>query len=602
MASGDSETLPERRSDFAPGDVDGSDVEGGPRRRRWKVPNMPGRADLFRAAARSMCAIALFGRFHRFDYLNPLAAPRMLVGDWVTYIVSANYLRSADTLTMPLGRLPGYLAPSGTMLGQTDSVPILTPLYRLANALAPESPVQLLGWMMLVAYVGVFLLVARFVHQLTAERSPWIRELLALCAAATLTIAPFWNLQYVHPALMQQWLLVWAAVASLRRAVSVPYLVDAPDVRFAGVAPVVVAAFVQPYLVPMAALIGIGPDLGLLRRHSRLIAVKWAVVGLAVLAVGLVSGFIAGSANLGSDGFGAYAADLLTVFDPDQQSRMLPDITTPPNAIGGYGYLGVGGLLLCGAGLCAALVRRHRVRHEHADQAEHTGRLTYSRPAAIGLMVSTSVATAFAVAPALRVGGRTVLDVSGLADYVASATAIFRVNGRFIWVVLWVVALWSIVELCRTTRAQVATTVFACSALLQLADVVPWQPILRSSSTIEYAATAHRLESYRLDGIASVQLQPPVVLPGCDSGRFGDITAIGDVLLAAAVTGMPINSGYTSRALPDYVTTICTDQTAMFARGEYDATVLYVLPAETVAPPQLTCRSLTERTKACTYD
>ena len=77
--------------------------------------------------------------------LNPLAAPRMLFSDYVTYVVAPSYLRTAPVLSIPIGRLPGYIAPVGSSLGLSDASPILMPVYRLANAISPERPVQLIG-------------------------------------------------------------------------------------------------------------------------------------------------------------------------------------------------------------------------------------------------------------------------------------------------------------------------------------------------------------------------------------------------------------------------------------------------------------------------
>ena len=72
--------------------------------------------------------------------LNPLAAPRMLRYDWVTYISAPNFLRSAPLITFPIGRTPDYMAPVGSSLGLADASPYMMPLYRLLNAFSPRSP------------------------------------------------------------------------------------------------------------------------------------------------------------------------------------------------------------------------------------------------------------------------------------------------------------------------------------------------------------------------------------------------------------------------------------------------------------------------------
>src|SRR4051794_9143846 len=60
--------------------------------------------------------------------LNARNAPQMMTNDWVTYIVAPNYLRSAPVLSLPIGRVPDYIAPVGSSLGLSDAVPVLTPI------------------------------------------------------------------------------------------------------------------------------------------------------------------------------------------------------------------------------------------------------------------------------------------------------------------------------------------------------------------------------------------------------------------------------------------------------------------------------------------
>jgi hypothetical protein len=550
------------------------------------------------------CSVALFSRFHRLEYLDPTAAPRMMVGgDWTTYLVSPNFLRSADPLTWPIGRIPDYVAPEGTMLGQTDTVPILTPLYRLLIAFSPDSPIQLVGPLILTAYVVTFLMTARFVHRLTTHRPGWQRELMAIAFATLVTVAPFWNLQYVHPALMQQWLLVWAAIIALRRCIDGDgEPLSDRALLLAGLGPVILAAAVQPYLVPMVALITIGPDLAAVRSRPKVVLTKWLAAVAAVGAVSVALGFISPGSRLGSTGFGNYASDLLAVFDPDAQSRIVPDIPTRPDSIGGYAYPGLGGLMfLVVAAAVAAWSRRARALAAKSPPPTEGGAtvVRFRTGAAAGLMLTTAAATAFAVAPVLRIGGRTLVDLSAVANRASSLTAVFRVNGRFIWVLVWLALLCGAVVLCRSRAFTVALILTTASAAVQIGDVIPWTPLLRPNESVEYADAAARLGDLRASGIESIQFQPPVVIPGCDSGQFGDFTYLGDVILAASVQQLAVNSGYTSRALPAYEQAICIDQAAAFTDRQYDTTVLYVVPADAANPPGLRCRTLTSLLKGC---
>ena len=72
-----------------------------------------------------------------------LGCSRCSVGDWSTYIAAPNFVRDGPWLSFPIGRIPGYMAPVGTWLGQVDSFPILYPLYRALSLAMPHRPFQL---------------------------------------------------------------------------------------------------------------------------------------------------------------------------------------------------------------------------------------------------------------------------------------------------------------------------------------------------------------------------------------------------------------------------------------------------------------------------
>ena len=193
--------------------------------------------------------------------LNPLNAPRLIVEqdpivDWATYIVGPNYLRTAPTLSFPLGSVPDHIAPTGTSLAATDSSPLLTPLYRVANAIWPDRPWQLLGWIVLVAYVLVMVSTTAFVTagvralRRRAELA-WSDHLAIRCVGAAALFMPFFSDRIRHVTLMQQWLVVVALyLAIFRRAPS-----RHTSVMVVGT--IVLATAIQPYFLPMIGLVSL---------------------------------------------------------------------------------------------------------------------------------------------------------------------------------------------------------------------------------------------------------------------------------------------------------------------------------------------------------
>jgi len=177
---------------------------------------------------------------------------------------------------------------------------------------------------------------------------------------------------------------------------------------------------------------------------------------------------------------------------------------------------------------------------------------------------------------------------------------VFRVNGRFVWPLLWLALLLASACVLRAGRT-IAPCVVGTALVLQLGDVPRPASLLRPPADVEYDAARQTLLTEKAAGATAVQLQPPVVLPGCFNQEFGSkVERIGDVLLAAAVLRLPVNSGYTARLVPKFVTINCRAQRAAYAAGHYDPRVVYVLPDSRTPPPAgLTCTPLTRAMLAC---
>jgi hypothetical protein len=549
------------------------------------------------ASLRVFIPVVLFGRFHRFRYLDPRRAAEMMVfDDWTTYVVGPNYLRTAPNLSFPLGRIPDYLAPAGSSIGKVDSLPILTPVYRLAMAVFPGQPIQLVGAFLLVAFILAFNMVSHFVDLIDVELHFAVRECLTLGFAATLTIAPFWNLQYVHPALMQQWILIWALVSALRRC---PTFLEGrfrrSDSRWAGLGPILVASVVQPYLIPMAALPALAPDIADIRIRPMEVLRKVAVAGALSIGLAFAMGFIGDGGNLGSDGFGGYAGDLLGPVDPDLQSRLVLDVPGTVGSIGGYAYAGLGGLFLALFGVVAAIgsTIRSRLLSVPLSRLED-GRLKLRL---VGLSVAALLL--YSALPTLRIAGRPILDLSRIFNNLESVTAIFRVNGRFVWMAVWLAMLVGIARLVIRWRPRTVLIASLMILAIQIFDVIPWTPLARQPGDIEYEESLLVLREAAASGATEVQFQPPVVVPGCYSPEYGSFTALGDVLLAASVIGLPVNSGYTARLSPEFTRLNCELQVEEFVAGEFRSDVLYIVPGSAATSVRLECFPVTSELQGC---
>jgi Family of unknown function (DUF6311) len=543
-----------------------------------------------RITLRIVTPVGLFFALFNPGYLIPTRAPRMLVGDdWTMYIVSPNYLRDSPLVSVPIAELPNYLSPFGSNLGRTDSIPILGPVYRLLIAFDPDQPMQLVGWILLAGVVVTFFVFADFLDSVRADWPSAAREVITLVLTSLVILAPFWRLQYVHPALMQAWILIAALAGALRRCpTALNGRLTPPKSKWVGVAPVCAAAAIQPYLLPMAFLPAFAPDLALARIEPRRVLTKIGITVALVVSILLVSGFLGSSGSLGADGFGEYAGDISALVDPNDRSRFVADIPTRPGAIGGFAYVGLGALVL----FIVALVEARRSRSNERSTGD---------PAPLRCVwLAVGLLTLYAVLPAIRLFDHEIIDFTPITRHFDSLTALFRTNGRFVWPLVWLLVMMAAATAMAARRRAVMMSVVAIALLVQIADVIPYPDLMRDESVVDYDQAKQILEHERGSGMQGLQFQPPIVIPGCYDVSIPFYTA-GDVLLAASVLRLPINSGHQTRVDPEIVRHTCVDQAAAFQNGKFSREVGYVIPAGGMTPTALSCQPLTRSFTLCRF-
>lgn len=509
--------------------------------------------------------------------LTPSAAPEMMRADWTTYILAPNFLRTAPLLTFPIGRVPGYVSPPGISLAMADANPLLTPVYRLANALSPDRPVQLLGWLLLAAYVLTFAAAARFIE---AAGRRWagspleLRDRVAARGlAAALLVMPFFSLRYIHVSLTNHWVIIAAlGVACFRRE-----LTRRNALLHAGV--VLLAVCIQPYFLPMVLGIVTPFVISAVRRRPVPTVVACAGTVLAIFGLAAVLGFIGGGFTAASRDYGSFSADLTTLFSPRKYARWLPDLPHHPKNTEGLGFVGLGGLVL----VVAAFVVLQR-----------SGRKLSGRVLAV--LAACGALFVLAALPRLRVFGLTFLDLSDTPLALNPLGHIFRVNGRFIWALAWLLVLGAggVVIGWRHPRQLL---VVAAVVVVQFVTTKPEHIV--STPTVAYEQALTTLRSRVSPSITLLELQPPWVAYQCYAGFGMKFNDLAPVLLAASTLRLAVNSGYPARPAVEAKAAVCDASTARFAARVFSPHSLYLRSVRAPAVRGLLCEPMTAEISLC---
>jgi hypothetical protein len=506
--------------------------------------------------------VGLFGWFLDFRLLDITRVFPLLRGDWATYIAAPNFVRDGPWLSFPIGRIPGYMAPVGTWLGQVDSFPILYPLYRALSLAMPHRPFQLIGWELLASMVLTFGVVRRYlrIETLDVLDDKLRAEIVATAGAVVLLAQPYYLVHIGHPALFQMWVIPWGLIVSTR-LLDERRGGDVTVTTWAFLAPIVVAAVLNPYLLLMLLPAMFVPLVATARDHLRE-SVVLLVSALALgVGVSLALGYIGTGGRAESDGFGLYTADAGLLFDAGTLSRTWPNL--PPNlTYEGFGFPGTALLLLALTVAVVVLVRRLR-----GQPSEHR---TWMWPLWVGVGLSMLVA----MMPVIRLFDHSILDLNHELSRFSRLTASVRTNGRFAWPLLWVIGLVTVRYLARQTRA-LAHGLLVVAALVQVADLVhPTFP----TAVNQYGPAMAIVREAVATGITRVEFEPPNIWTDCPAYEFGPFESIAQLAVASAVEGLAVNSGYASRGSDEFLHQICEQQRAAYLAGHLEPDVLYVLP------------------------
>ncbi|MEO6718386.1 MAG: DUF6311 domain-containing protein [Novosphingobium sp.] len=349
-----------------------------------------------------------------------------------------------------------YSYPMTMPLAMYDNLPLLAMAVKL---LTPAGPGQLqyLGPAFVVGMALQALFAWLLLREATGRRTGWDYQLAILLGTMFFTSAPILltRVAFTHMSLTHQWPVIaslWLYARSNRASLG-RTLRDYSILEF-------VAGAINPYIMVMTLMIygGFILKLSVDRKvHLRNCALLIVPVLIGALAL-LISGFIdplAGSL-LPGPGYGHFSANLYSPFNPMSEyfgPALLPDqLTSTSGQYEGFGYLGLGALLLVGGGLIFA-----RFKGENGDGIFPP------------LLVVSFIAFLLALSTHFSFG-RYSFDVA-LPSWLFAILAVFRSSGRFIWVVEYCLIFIAIASLIRLLKPRHAAVVLALAALVQTADL-----------------------------------------------------------------------------------------------------------------------------------
>jgi hypothetical protein len=493
-----------------------------------------------------------------------------LRGDSAQHVMGWLFFRESRW-TLPLGHIDGFVWPSGTTVGFTDSNPLLALLGKLASPLLPRDFQYVGPWL-----AGCFALQGYAGARLTALASA--RGVDRFLGGALFAVAPPLLQRVGHDTLCAHGALL--ALLALHLAPAAGAAAARRSARAAlGIAALL--SLVHPYLAVMAIALGLALLVrlsreGLLSRREAWSSAAWFLAAPALLFAML--GYFTAAPSHGV-GFGLYATDLLALANPYGASAWLPELPSQVGQWEGNAYLGVGGLALLAVALVLAAWRWRPAPRRLA--------------ALVPLVGAAAVLFAFALSDRVRLAGHEVLDLRWVYRPIAGALGPFRSSGRFAWPLYYLTLAGAVLAplVLLRARPRLATALLAAALALQVAELGPpaagarFQPRAWRPRDPRWALARG---AYR--HLALVPPQVVGIAGPCRGELYGDDERWLPLADAAYQGGLTVNSGFVARGAGDRIGPPCVALMAELAAG--------VLREDTVYVPHPDLRGTLERAGA----
>jgi hypothetical protein len=409
-----------------------------------------------------------------------------------------------DSWHWPPGLVKTFMAPDGTTIGATDSLPLLAFPGKIFSFLLPAT----------FQYAGLWLLINHVLMGVFAVRVAglFFRPLLPrFFAAGILVLCPAWLIRDGHFALSAHWVLLAALWLYLK-----PAPTDGggrPCLRWWGL--LTVAALIHPYPA-VFAFIFLAADQArrwwVTREVSPLSALTTVTGGTVVL---ITLWYLAGFLRIGQLPVGNLAEDNLwsaslhALWDSQGRTLLMPGL--PPGShdpFEGFVYFGVGGLLTAVAAM--ALGAR-----------KLGGRLARHWPLVLILVVSAL----YAFGPRTDLGDQ-----------------LFRAQARFLWPHFYCLVAAGIAAVARLKRPRLPLVLTALFLVVQVVDLAP---LFDRKPLYEATVFSSRLKDPQW-GRALEQADMLLTMPASTAltvfpDDFVDLTVM------AHEAGVPTTAGFASR-------------------------------------------------------
>lgn len=367
----------------------------------------------------------------------------------------------ASAWHFPIGQIDGIIYPETSCIIFSDSIPLFAIFFKILSPILPET-FQYFGIWGIASYILIGGISAVIVRKST--KSCW----LCWIGSGIFCLSPYvFQRMYGHTALAGHWIILLAIGIWIYK----PFFSTFRRKLGAWTGLLILGSLVHIYFIPMIMVFMFGFCLqDLFEKRGWKEDLVFAPVTVAAdLIVLYAVGAFSKSGGYSDSGLGVYSANLNSLFNPNNYARYLKTLPIRPGQDEGFGYLGLGIILLLGCALGIYIVYKVRNRR---DIKQYLAKETKRMQIAFGCSMAVVLFVFFILAwsPEIVFGTKTVMRIH-YPEFILKILSTFRASGRFIWCVGYLIMTFCMMAVCYYGKRAVAMICMFGALLVQIADM-----------------------------------------------------------------------------------------------------------------------------------
>ena len=367
-------------------------------------------------------------------------------GDMVQHQIGWMFFRNSDW-SFPLGIIDGLSETETVTCVVTDCLPLFAIFFKLFSPLLPET-FQYFGIWALICYIMQGVLSAAILRKLTSN------TLFSLVGTIFFTtFSAVIERFYHHDTLMAHWLILLAVFSFVYQNRKWKYRITPIIIWLVNG---MLAVMIHSYFLPMIYMVMLGyiiVDVFENKKYLRPVTTFLSTTVCSVATMYVIGGF-ADSGSMSGGGLGIFSANLNAFFNSFGDSKFLKPLNITGQQKEGYGYLGLGVILLCIIAIMLILYHTENKNGKLTENIKGFIKAHKIKITAISVIIISSMY--FAVFPRVTLNGR-VLYTINYPDKIHDLLSIFRASGRFIWVTDYFIILIALFILSRLRKSAPKT-------------------------------------------------------------------------------------------------------------------------------------------------